>query len=225
MADGRFVAEVVSDTSRAFSSVGTMQSPAGKGKNAHLRYQKQRLDVDVTQDYLSSLSLLESDLNLVNYLGEIGYVTTEQVSRMYYALHKAPLKSAQKRLIQLWKWHLLERSPCTGLEKYGLQPQLVYSLGKAGNLMLSESDAEGTKRRKPRGKVLMLHNILLGEMLIGLMTKGRKKEWNLSFRGERSSAVQFEYNERRIKMRPDGLLFFNNDAKNIETPVFVELDT
>ena len=92
-----------------------------------LAKETQRPDVDVTHEYLSSLPLQESDIELVKYLGEVGYATAEQMSQMYGEEHEFPLKSAQKWLTQLWKWHLLDRTPCAGLEKYGIQPQLVYS--------------------------------------------------------------------------------------------------
>jgi len=226
MADGKFITEVILDRTGGFSEDEDTQLPERRfGKRAHLRYKMQRPDLDVTSDSLRSLPLTETDRKLVQYLGEVGYATTEQVSRLYYDKHKLPLKSAQKRLSQLWEWHLLNRVPCTGLEKYGLRPQLVYSLGKAGNLMLSDADAEGPKKRKQSGTVLMLHNLLLGELLIGLMTKGRKEAWSFHFYGERGAAVQFEYNDRRIRMRPDGLLDLNNEAEDIETPLFIEMDT
>jgi len=226
MAEGKFITEVVLDRGGGTSSSSHRPTPAGNGRRPHsLRCKTQRPDVEATPDYLRSLSLNDSDIELVKHLGEVGYATTEQVSRMYYALHKAPLKSAQKRLSQLWEWHILDRSPITGIEKYGLRHQLVYSPGKAGNLILSESDAEGAKKRKRSGTALTLHNLLLGELLVGLSDVGSKKGWEYQFYGERSSAVQFEYNERRIRMRPDGLLYLNNEVEDIEIPVFVELDT
>jgi hypothetical protein len=125
----------------------------------------------------------------------------------------------------LWEWHVLDREPGDGQEEYDIPQQLVYSLGKAGNLMLDESDPEGSKKRKKPGKLLRLHNLLLGEMLVGMSDSVSKTEWKLEFFGERGAAVQFEYNERRIKMRPDGLLYLNNEEEDIEIPLFIELDT
>jgi hypothetical protein len=168
--------------------------------------------------------MLESDRELVKYLGEVDYATTEQVSRMYYAKHADPLKLAQKRLTKLWQWHVFDRTPCNGLEKDGIAQQLVYSLGKAGNLMLDEADDEGDKQRKPHGMALMLHDLLLGELLVGLSAFGSKTGWAYQFFGERRAAVQFEYDEKRIDLRPDGLLFMNNEEADIETPLFIELD-
>jgi hypothetical protein len=227
MADGKFITEVVLDRGGGSSSSKHRQAIARNGKKRPhlLRCKTQRPNVDVTSEYIHLLNLGESDKDLVRHLGELGYATTEQVSQMCYTLHKRPIKSAQKRLTQLWERHVLDREPCTGLEKYDIQPQLAYSLGKAGNMILSESDPEGSKKRKPSGKLLMLHNLLLGELLGGLSDFGSKTGWEYEFFGERGAAVQFEYNERRIKMRPDGLLYLNNEEEDIEIPLFIELDT
>ena len=226
MADRKIGKEVVRDRRGGTSSGGQRPAPAGNGKRPHsLRYNTQRPDVDVTQEYLFSLRLLESDRELVKYLGEVGYATTEQVSRMYYAKHKDTLASARQRLTQLWEWHVFDRTPCNGLEKYGIAQQLVYLLGKAGNLMLDEAEDEGDKRRKPHGTALMPHDLLLGELLIGLSAVGRKTGWGYVFYGERGALVQFGHNEKRIKLRPDGLLFMNHNAVGLEIPLFVEMDT
>ena len=223
MAEGK---EVVLDRMGGFSSTATGRSPAPRGSHS-LRHKTERPHADVTPDYVQSLSLRGADRELVRYLGEVGYATTEQVRQLFYPLHKQSLKAARQRLTQLWEWHLLDRVPCTGLEKYGLQPQLVYSLGKAGNLMLAESDAEGAKLRKRRGTtMLMLHNLLIGEWLVGLGQTGREQGgWDYQFFGERGTAVQFEHHERRIKMRPDGLLVLNNEVADVEIPLFIEMDT
>ena len=224
MADRKIGKKVVRDRKGGTSSGGQRPAPAVQRGKHGLRHNTQRTDVDVTQEYLFSLCLLESDRELVKYLGEVDYATTEQVSRMYYAKHADPLKLAQKRLTKLWQWHVFDRTPCNGLEKDGIAQQLVYSLGKAGNLMLDEADDEGDKQRKPHGMALMPHDLMLGELLVGLSAVVRKTGWKYIFYGERESLVKFEYNEIRIKLRPDGLLFMNNEEADIEIPLFIELD-
>jgi hypothetical protein len=225
MADRKFISEVILDLEDGFSADDSMLPPAAERTKHGLHYKKQRPDVAVTQDYLNSLILLKSDESLLKYLGQITYATTDQVSRMYYAMHKNRLTDARHRLTKLWEWHVLDRTPCFSIEKYGIAPQLVYSLGEVGYLSLSDAEAEGVKRRKRSGTSLIPHQIMLGELLIGLMATTRKKGWHLKIRGERATAVQFEYNERRIRMRPDGLLFVSSEEEDIDTPLFVELDT
>ena len=225
MADGKFITEVVLDRGVGSSS-GKHRKPAGNGKRPHsLRCKTQRPDMDVTLEYAHSLHMRESDLDLVRHLGQLGYATTEQSSRLFFDEYARPLKAAQVRLAHLWEQHVLDREPGAGQEEYAIPQQLVYSLGKAGNLILSESDPEGSKKRKKPGKLLMLHNLLLGEMLVGMSDFESATGWKYDFFGERGAAVQFEYNERRIKMRPDGLLYLNNEEEDIETPLFIELDT
>jgi len=70
----------------------------------------------------------------------------------------------------------------------------------------------------------MVKGVLLGEVVIGLSVLGRKTGWKNTFYGERKASVQFEYNEKRIKLRPDGLLYLNNEEEGREIPLFIEMD-
>ena len=178
MADGKFITEVVLDRGAGASS-GKHRKPAGNGKKRphSLRCKTQRPDMDVTLEYAHSRHMRDSDLDLISHLGQLGYATTEQVSRLFFDEYKFPLKLAQKRLYQLWEWHVLDREPGDGQEEYDIPQQLVYSLGKAGNLILDESDPEGSKKRKKPGKLLRLHNLLLGEMLAGMSDFVSKTKW------------------------------------------------
>lgn len=188
-----------------------------------LRRKTDRPDVRVTPDYLRNLPLYERDRDLVRYLGEIGYATTDQLARMFFAHTRQPLKQAQARLLQLWQWRLLDRAPGSGLEKYGIHAQLVYSPGEAGLLMLSEDDPEGHKLRKRRGTNLMYHNVLLSEALTGMADIIQDSDYDLIFYGERGVYTTFQWQERVVKMRPDGLLYIEGAQK--ELPLFLELDT
>jgi hypothetical protein len=70
----------------------------------------------------------------------------------------------------------------------------------------------------------MVKGVLLGEVVVGLLVLGRKTGWKNTFYGERKALVQFEYNEKRIKLRPDGLLYLNNEEEGREIPLFIEMD-
>ena len=70
----------------------------------------------------------------------------------------------------------------------------------------------------------MVKGVLLGEVVVGLTVLGRKTGWENIFYGERKALVQFEYNEKRIKLRPDGLLYLNNEEEGREIPLFIEMD-
>ena len=70
----------------------------------------------------------------------------------------------------------------------------------------------------------MVKGILLGEVVVGLTVLGRKTGWKNTFEGERKASVQFEYNEKRIDLRPDGLLFMEHETEGREIPLFIEMD-
>ena len=190
-----------------------------------LRARTDRPRVNVTADYVRSLPLTDRDRQIVRYLGEIGYATTTQLFRLFFHDLAHPEKEAQRRLLKLWLWHVLDRMPGSGLPKYGLRHELVYSPGKAGVLMLDEQDPEGSRWRKRRGTALMCHNVLLSQVLVGLADTATSLGWTWSFYGERTASAQFEEKGHTVKMRPDGVLFVSRDGTNYHRAIFLEMDT
>jgi hypothetical protein len=204
-----------------FSLAGAAQ-PKSRGG---LRNKTERPNVTISADYLRTLPLTERDRQIVRYLSEVGYATTAQLYHLFFHDLAHPEKEAQRRLLKLWSWHVLDRMPGTGLEKYGIWSQLVYSPGKAGLLMLDEEDPEGGKWRKRRGTALMSHNVLLSGYLVDLAATADRIGWTYSFHGERTASVEFQQDGRWLRMRPDGLLFLGSSSPCAERILFLELDT
>jgi hypothetical protein len=181
--------------------------------------------VSVTSQYLSQLSLNVRDKQLVRYLSEIGYATSKQLERLFFSYLSHSRVQACRRLLQLWQWHMLERTVGSGLAVYGIPTQLVYSPGPAGILMLSEEDAEGGKRYRRRGPVMLQHNVLLGEALANIDQTVDERGWTYSFYGEQGAYIQFQDESRWVKLRPDGLLFLRHPMQSIDRALLLEMDT
>lgn len=186
-------------------------------------HKTERPKVVISPTYLQSLRLTQRDRAMLVYIHEIGYVTAEQIGALFFGHVKQPEKKAGERLFELWQQHLLDRFPAEGLAKYGLKDQLVYVVGQAGVLLLSELDPDGNRPKVRRGGVLLAHNLLLGEALLRLTETARARDWAVMFHGERTAFTTFEHDGRFVKMRPDGVVIVQRDEGEI--PFFVELDT
>jgi hypothetical protein len=191
-----------------------------------LNFKQERPDVAITPEYVRELPLTARDRGILNFLDEVGYGTTDQLGRLFYAHTQNPTKQASRRLLRLWNLHVLDRMVGDGLPKYGLSKQLVYSLGRAGLLVVKEQDDPGSQRRKRRGSGLLKHNTLLGHGLVQMWEQARDlSTCRLRFYGERGTYTTFTYQQRRVKMRPDGLIYQSDDTNGQERVFFVELDT
>jgi len=139
-----------------------------KKQRGGLRYKKTRNEkISITPAYLQGLNLQDRDQAIVSYLGEVGFATTGQLKDLFFA--EMSYEWACKQLTCLWEQHLLNRRVGSGLPKYGIKLQLVYSLGRAGVLLLKEvSSPDEKKKRAATGSVLLLHNALLSEYLASL---------------------------------------------------------
>jgi hypothetical protein len=163
--------------------------------------------------------LVERDRHIVRYLGEIGYATTRQLARLFWPGRL--VGTASRRLLKLWKMWVLDRQPCHRLPDFGLPAQLVYMPGRAGVKMLRDVDENA---RRPSGTLLMAHNVLLGEAVVRLTEGARRRGpgCGLSFCGEGAVCTTFKWNDDWVRMRPDGLISFQVDGREI--PFYVEFD-
>lgn len=186
-------------------------------------YCKERLPVRVTPAYVQGLHLTVRDNAIAAYLAEAGYATTGQIARLFYGQTKKPLKKAQERLTWLWRMHVVDRT-IAELTEYGIPLQLVYTLGAAGVFLLSDPDS-GIRARPRRGNFLLAHNVLLGEAIAGLVETGQTQGWTLRYHGERGAYSSFQWDNRWVKLRPDGLLYLMHTLAGVERPFFVEMDT
>ena len=219
MADKQFITEVISDRPGG-STLGTLAVFRQRG----VRCKTERPDVPITPQYLCKLRLSERDREILRYLNEIGYATSGQLTQLFFANAAYPMKLASKRLVLLWQWSVLDRTPSNGLEVFGVQTQLVYSPGPAGILLLSADDPEG-KKRKRRGTVLLRHNALLGETVVGIVQTVRTQGWGCTFYGEQGTYTKFQHDGKWVKMRPDGLLYIRHPEGAAELSMFLEMDT
>ncbi|MCP4542438.1 MAG: hypothetical protein GY832_35390 [Chloroflexi bacterium] len=191
-----------------------------------LRYKMEREPAKITLTYLHSLPLTDRDRNIVMYLGEIGYASTEQLARLFFYQSTDPPRRASRRLKRLWELHILDRTPGHDPSRYGIRLQLVYMLGRAGIMLLGERNIDGAKAYKKRTTTLMAHNTLLGEALVDLTQTARALgDWQVRFYGERGAYAQFEYQGHSVKMRPDGLIVLDHITSGRERSIFAEMDT
>jgi len=216
-----FIKETVSSLPMGVVIAG---APLNKQRGG-LRYKKTRDEkIAVTPAYLHSLNLQERDQAIVRYLGEIGFATTGQLKDLFFA--EMSYEWASKQLTWLWEQHLLNRRVGSGLPKYGIKLQLVYSLGRAGVSLLREMSSPDEKKKRPAsGSVLLLHNTLLSEYLASLARNAQAEGWRFTFCGERGANIQFQSNERWVRLRPDGLVYLSHLTELGERPLFIEMDT
>lgn len=194
----------------------TRTPPARPGGLNHCR---ERPDVPITPSYVRNLPLVERDRHIVRYLGEIGYATTRQLARLFWPGRL--VGTASRRLLKLWRLWVLDRQPCHRLPDFGLRAQLVYMPGRAGVKMLRDVDENA---RRPSGTLLMAHNVLLGEAVVRLTEGARRRGpgCGLSFCGEGAVGTAFKWNDDWVRMRPDGLISFQIEGR--EMPFYVEFD-
>jgi hypothetical protein len=184
-----------------------------------LNYEHERPELSITPSYLRGLYLNERDRALLRLVAEVGYATTDQLTRLFW--HDKSPQTASKRLLKLWKDWVLDRQPFYRLPDYGLQAQLVYMLGRAGVKMLQDVDENVTRRE---GTLLMPHDVLLCEAVVRLVETARTMGdgHDVSFYGEAATYTAFQWENRWVKMRPDGFVYLTGNGK--EYPFYVELD-
>jgi hypothetical protein len=184
-----------------------------------LNFRRERPEVSITPSYVRGLYLNDRDRAVVRFLSEIGYATTDQLRRMFWP-DNAP-QTASGRLLDLWEMWVLDRQPFYQLPDYGVAPQLVYMLGRAGVKMLQDLDENVTRRD---GTLLMGHNVMLGEAVVRLVETARAlgDGHDVSFLGEAAAYTAFKWEGQWARMRPDGLIYLEVDGK--ELPFYVEFD-
>jgi hypothetical protein len=199
---------------------GVVLSPPRRLQPKYLSYSTVRPEVAISRAYVRSLRLTNRDRQIIRFIGEMGYATTDQIARLWFGHVTRPRRGANKRLKDLWEMHLLDRNPDAALERYGLPVQLIYMLGRAGATLLSEEPTAPNHIRRPG--FLMTHNVLLTEAAVRLTTAcWDAGTYKLVVRGEQYQS--FEWNGRAVKLRPDGLFCLRSEGREI--PFFVELDT
>jgi hypothetical protein len=165
------------------------------------------------------LFLTDRDRALLRFVAEIGYATTDQLRRLFWA-HTARQK-ASERLLSLWEKWVLDRQPFYQAGDYGISPQLVYMLGRAGVKSIQDLDENITQRD---GSILMPHNVLLCEAIVKLVEAARElgEGYNVNFYGEMVAQAVFRWDGSWARMRPDGLVYLEVNGK--ELPFYVEFD-
>jgi len=192
---------------------------ACEGKSFY--YRDERPEVSITPSYVRSLYLTDRDRAVLRFLSEVGYATTDQLRRLFWPHDTGTSHIASKRLLSLWKKWVLDRQPFQRAGDYGLSPQLVYMLGRAGVRILQDLDETVTQRE---GMLLVPHNVLLGEAIVKLAEAARDlgEGYNVNFYGEAAAREVFKWDGNWVKMRPDGLVDLEVEGK--ELPFYVEFD-
>jgi len=200
---------------RGSFSLVTPPRPSGK----FLNFRTERPEVSVTPSYVRSVYLTDRDRAVLRFLSEVGYTTTDQLRRLFWA-HTAPQK-ASERLLGLWDKWVLDRQPFYQACNYGISPQLVYMLGPAGVKSLQDLDENVTKRD---GTLLMPHHVLLCEAIVKLVEAARDLGggYNVSFYGAAAAREVFRWDGSWVKMRPDGFAYLEVEGKDL--PFYVEFD-
>jgi len=188
-----------------------------------LSFRRDRPERAITSSYVRNLPLTERDRQMLRYLGEIGYATTDQLTRLFWP--GRVLRTASRRLLRLWEMWVLDRQPFYLLPDYGFPRQLAYMLGRAGVKMLTDVDENARQRD---GTLLMAHNVLLGEAIIRLTEKARSlgPGHSLSFHGEAATCTAFQWHDKWIRMRPDGLALaeYVDGTEQKEVSFYLEFD-
>lgn len=191
-----------------------------------LSHQRVRDDVSVTPQYVRGLNLSSRDYGILRYLSEVGYATAEQLAALFFYRLRKPVKKARERLKELWELHVLDRITAEPLVKYGFGLQLAYMVGRAGRLLLAELDPKRQLPSQRRGGLLLAHNALLGQAIVNLYTQfWPVAEREVVFYGEQAAYALFQWENRFVSLRPDGMLMIRNVKRNHEVTFFVELDT
>ena len=201
---------------------GMMLGPTPSAARPTLSIPTERPKVSITPAYVRSLALSDRDLQITRFIGEMAYVTIDQVARLWFGHTRKPTIRARNVLRRLWELHVLDRTPGDGLALYGLKRQTVYMLGRAGETMMAE-EFDKRPRRSVTG-FLLNHNTLLSEAAVRLTLSLRAADSrDLLIYGER--LIGFDWENQSVRLRPDALFVVRAREGDVEFPFFVELDT
>lgn len=189
-----------------------------------LRYIAERPEVYVCQEYLATLNLAPRDIKVLQYVNEMRFAATSQLATLFWNNNNTGVRrrNAARRLRNLWEKHLLNREPGAQLIQYGWRQELVYSLGKAGAMYLTEADA-GAKPQA--GSLTLAHNVLLGEVVLNLRQRVSARNLEVVVLGESGSFSPFGYQGTYYRLRPDATVILRNPVDQKERSYFVEMET
>ncbi len=184
-----------------------------------------RPEIRVTDEYLQTLQLIDRDRMIIQFIHELGYVTSQQIARLFWGHCTNPNKPAGRRLLILWKKHVLNRMQSPQLIRYGLPSQLVYTLGKAGRALMREVSWDDKVPRQRSGGLLVTHNVLMCEAITRILIRLLSHTWEAQVFGERQARATFTWDGMGFQMRPDGMLLLTQPESGREVSLFIEMDT
>lgn len=181
------------------------------------------MNVPYIRSLLERGVLTRRDEDVLLTVDELGALSVGQLTRLYWQ----SLSTARHRLRKLYDLHLLDRSEYNPARmiRLGLQPGVVYTLGKAGRLWLNMRT--GKKERYVLHPLNTLyHNLALAEFIVILTEAVRHAEdWQMNWQGERSCRiVTTRGDRRRVLLEPDGLIIFNRPGDDSHRYFYLERD-
>jgi hypothetical protein len=174
------------------------------------------------------------DEKIMEYLRELHVMSLDQVWRLFWA-HRDRRRPVYRRLYRLVQYQLLARArtpPGRDMQAWGLEPDLIFSLGLGGWLWLKEEvNSRLVERSLKREQIL--HDLLTAEICTRLTEAAHRRGvgWQVTWAGD-EAARYFEPTARSDGktgaqlLSPDGLAILRRtDESGISTlSLFVEMD-
>lgn len=195
-------------------------APSGRGR-------RQRPALTVNPTYVRELMerglLTERDERVLRTVNDLEVLSVGQLAR----LHWQNLATARHRLRKLYDRHLLDRSEYNPvkMKALGLEPGVVYTLGKAGRLWLDWRTGQKERHQLPPLNSLH-HNLVVAETIVALTEAVHlTAPWLLGWQGERSCRVRRQKDDKPVVvLEPDALLAFRQNQTDPGRFYYLEVD-
>jgi len=174
------------------------------------------------------------DEQIMEYLRELHVMSLDQVWRLFWA-HRERRRPVYRRLYRLVQYQLLARARTPvrrEMRAWGLEPDLIFSLGLGGWLWLKE-EVNSRLVERSLNREQILHDLLTAEICTRLTEAARRRGvgWQVTWAGD-EAARYFEPTARSDGkagpplLAPDGLAILRRtDEDGISTlSLFVEMD-
>jgi hypothetical protein len=182
------------------------------------------------QELLSRGRITERDQALMLALADCSVLSHAQVKRLYWP--GTTEQACRRRLRALYDAHLLDRAVdvSPGMEEIGLEPGIVYALGRAGRVYLEKLNGRERLPDYPLASAArLLHDLGLAEVMVCLTEALRERGVALLWQGEAGARVVAEGEGGkmgRVLLEPDALMTLRYERQGAEVAAsfFVEWD-
>jgi hypothetical protein len=206
---------------------GTIRSWRGWPKRPR---PKVAVSLSYLQEHLERGIITQRDQQLMQLLADCPVLSYDQIKRLYWPTTSQV--ACRRRLRKLYDMHYLDRAVDVSAKmgEIGLEPGLVYTLGRAGRMWLEKLQSHAKTSDYPLMNIpLILHDLGLAEVMVLLTLALRQRGVTMIWQGEAAARmIEGEEKTARVLLEPDAMLtieYRNGGSETKTIAFFVEWDT